>query len=410
MDVASLCPLPVGVVRFRSPRRSLTVVVKMSLSLAGPEVALADPQEPLSLDRPFEGPHLGEAGELYYPSDFSPRKARCDVLLVGSARALEPASVIQARLRVGELDRRFVALSGAPSPLIPLRSVYLREGVDPSSKLVTTAPLALGSPERPSPPSAYPLGLGGVPTEPLAVDFDYGVFNAAPRAQQVSVIRTGGALKLDGLLAGKPSARLDMPSDRPRVYCPRWDAALGGGVKAPLTEVLLRCDTLWIDVDRALCSMTWRGEVAIPDGAGEPPFLVVTLAPYGLNESVREVEARVLGASKRRAVEASDLTTDSDEAGRTALPFRLPPELLARSALPFRPSSGKAADVAPKAPTPAVQAAPQDEPIEIISDEMIITAEEEDSATRTTGPVRLVGPSSAVFPFQASPPQGPKKR
>ena len=80
VDVAALCPLPVGIVAWQSPGRVLTVIVKATFSLGmNGVVTLAPVQEPLSLDRPSR---LGADDELEYASDFAPLKARADVVMV----------------------------------------------------------------------------------------------------------------------------------------------------------------------------------------------------------------------------------------------------------------------------------------------------------------------------------------
>ena len=79
VDVASLCPLPVGVVSWQSPGRVLSVIVKATFAIAKDgAVTLSPVQEPLCLDR--KSP-LGTDDELQYASDFAPLKARADVLL-----------------------------------------------------------------------------------------------------------------------------------------------------------------------------------------------------------------------------------------------------------------------------------------------------------------------------------------
>jgi hypothetical protein len=72
MWTALLGPFSVGVVRWRSPRPSLTVIVKVTLSLAsdGP-MQLAATQLGLATDAIGSSP---ADDELEFPSDFAPRK------------------------------------------------------------------------------------------------------------------------------------------------------------------------------------------------------------------------------------------------------------------------------------------------------------------------------------------------
>src|SRR4051812_12301557 len=108
MIVLSLCPFPVGVVPWASPIPTLTVIVKATFNLAKDgEAAIVPAQEPLTLDRPSP---FGLA-ELEAASDFAPRKARADVLLVGYAHAESAATMIPARLVVDQMRWSFVAVT-----------------------------------------------------------------------------------------------------------------------------------------------------------------------------------------------------------------------------------------------------------------------------------------------------------
>ena len=85
LRVARLCPLPIGVLAWRAPEPTLTVVVKATFLLgADGKSTLAAEQEPLWLDRPIAG---GSFGDLDRACDFVPPKARVDVLLTGHAYA-----------------------------------------------------------------------------------------------------------------------------------------------------------------------------------------------------------------------------------------------------------------------------------------------------------------------------------
>lgn len=301
MKVASLCSFPVGVVRWRSPAPSLTVVVKVTLSLATQEASIADRQEPLSLDRRRAGsPEL----ELHYPSDFVPKKARSDVLLVGHARAPVPSRAIEARLAVGDFEKRFFAVSAEPSRQIRLRDEDLRMS---SSE---------GGPRASVGPRAPKEGEGGALLRwdallrtPLVEGFDFGVFNAAPRDQQVASLDAGLRLSLEGLLPGARPAELWLSGERPRIYA----VARGGAHAGPLIEIPLACDTLWIDVDRALCALSWRGSLTVNDGREMPSQLVATSAPTWMVEHPSSVIDRLREANVVRAVEASDLAPSASD-------------------------------------------------------------------------------------------------
>lgn len=315
MDIASLCPLPIGVLAWRAPRPALSVIVKMTLHLSGSEPSLLDPQENLSLDRrsPVGAPH-----ELLYASDFAPKKARCDVLLTGHARSEVPSRVIPARLRAGSVERRFFALAAEPSMEIPLSATYLRAGESASSGDVSVGPSDALAPSRAARSALASLDPNGLPLAPLPPDFDFTAFNAAPPEQQLNQMPV--AIELDALLPGAPRQRIDFPSERPRVY-----AFVNDRGARPIREVPLRCDTLWIDTDRAICSLVFRGIIELAT-EGDVPRLALTLAPFGLPERAKDLERRLDGAPRVRAAEASDFRPSHaiDEETTSALSAKTP--------------------------------------------------------------------------------------
>jgi hypothetical protein len=292
----------------------------MTLSLEGAEPSLLDPQEPLSLDRPSG---IGAPHELLYASDFVPKKARVDVLLAGHARSSTPSRRIPVRFCAGDLERCFFALAAEPSEEIPLSATYLRAGEAPASGGVSVGPTDVSSPDRARLLGRASLGPGGVPLAPLPADFDFGAFNAAPPEQQIDELPPGAVIELDALLPGQPHRVLTLPSERPRVYVLAKDAKNAGdassvkgaknaNTKAPgargrtLFEVPLRCDTLWIDADRALCSLVWRGVIELAGDGAALPELAVSLAAFGLAERISDLERRLESAPRVRAAEASD--------------------------------------------------------------------------------------------------------
>lgn len=92
-----------------SGRELLVVVVKGTFVLpkAGEPVRLADEQLPLVMADTFTG-EPGFSAPVH-EIDYAPRKAACDVLLVGSARAPEGRQVTRQRVgvRVGPMEKQF---------------------------------------------------------------------------------------------------------------------------------------------------------------------------------------------------------------------------------------------------------------------------------------------------------------
>src|SRR5262249_41135992 len=92
----------------------------------------------------------------------------------------------------------------------------------------------------------------GPRTGPVPRGFDYGFFNAAPRDQQLDFLRAGARVVLEHLNADHPRLETRLPTVRPRAFLleKRAERAI---------DVAMRCDTVWIDTDRAVVALTWRG-------------------------------------------------------------------------------------------------------------------------------------------------------
>jgi hypothetical protein len=287
MDVIALCSLPVGIVRWRSGN-ALTVVVKATVVIdRDGEARLAEVQEPLHPDVPYPG---SEIGELQRASDFAPVKARADIQIVGHARPGSPSARVEARISAGAWAKRFLVVAPAPDTAIPLLAASLR-GHDGRPERV--APVAPSSPER-----AALAGAGGLDAEgfPLPsarrVAFDF--HNASPRDQQIDAIAPDLLLTIEGLLPSGPR-RVRLPGVEPRVL-----AAWGGDA---MEAVELSCDTLLIDLDWEICSLTWRGRIPSAPPQNEPTELVVALSSRSAKVTWSRVLAELDTATRTRAVE-----------------------------------------------------------------------------------------------------------
>jgi hypothetical protein len=265
LRVARLCALPIGVLAWRAPEPTLTVVVKATFLLgADGKSTLAAEQEPLWLDRPVVD---GAFGDLDRACDFVPPKARVDVLLTGHARAEAAMHVLPAGFAVDKLRRRVYATTDEPALETPLLPEYLRTATGEVTRVGARAMWA-GTLD-----GAAIVNDDGVPCAPIPRGFDYAVFNVAPPEQQLETLSLTAQIVLDGLgPGGRRTARL--PGIRPRVFVL---SGSGFGGARPPDEVVLRCDTLWIDADRSLCTLVWRGVVATPPGQREAPALVLAL-------------------------------------------------------------------------------------------------------------------------------------
>jgi hypothetical protein len=263
LRVARLCPLPIGVLAWRAPEPTLTVIVKATFLLgADGKATLAAEQEPLWLDRPIVG---GSFGDLDRACDFVPQKARVDVLLTGHAHAEAAMHVLPAGFAVDKLRRRVYATTEEPAVTTPLLPEYLRTATGEVTRVGARAMWA-GTLD-----GAAIVNDDGVPCAPIPRGFDYTAFNVAPPEQQLEMLSLTAQIVLDGLgPGGRRTARL--PGIKPRVFTL---SGSGFGGARPPDEVVLRCDTIWIDADRSLCTLVWRGVIPTPPSAREAPSLVL---------------------------------------------------------------------------------------------------------------------------------------
>jgi hypothetical protein len=359
MDVVSASPLPVASLLWQ-PQPSawaLTVVCRATFALCpGESVLAADQEHPNELDDHWDDDpnrSLRAAGDLV------PMKTRADVTLVGHAFApgRVPVRSLVAHIIVGELSKSVEVVAdrffdqdgalhdGAPFTRMPL--VYERAAggvgtvnpvgvsgvsnrygrialpnLQPPGIVVSSlddyiAPVGFG-PLAPSWPSRRErLGraaTSGTPPDlrrPLPDDLDPQYFNHAPRDQQVQLLREKERLVLENLHPEHPRFVTDLPGLRPRAFVERQ------GRSQP---VPLRCDTLWIDTDRSLCTLSWRAQIPLqhPEEEGR---VVVSLDTPG--QSGKELSQ--LGRLQLRAPDSTvDTWVPSDRAAAPAADKVLP--------------------------------------------------------------------------------------
>jgi hypothetical protein len=302
MDVVSLGPFRVGsIVWQRKPGAwVLTAVCKVTFELRPDESPLADEQDSIN----EEDNHWNDdrSRSLYAPSDLVPFKPRPEVLLVGSAFAprKEPVHALTARLFVGDVDKSIEvfgdrsmsrdgqvrtgapftkmalryekAAGGASNPvgvrldatstmhgsvqlpnLQPPDTADLRSGIAP----IGFGPIAASWPERLA--KLGPLA-GAWPTDrwnerPIPEGLNPTFFNAAPADQELEALLDRQLIILENLHPEHPRLVTSLPGLRPKALIERPGAA---------PEALeITADTLWIDTDRALCTVVWRGQVLL---------------------------------------------------------------------------------------------------------------------------------------------------
>ncbi|APR84586.1 Uracil-DNA glycosylase, family 4 [Minicystis rosea] len=324
MELVPLCPFEVGAFLWEAQpgQSSLTIVVKGTFTLAPGELRVAPAQDPLAEERHLDDNALAS---LHWPGDFAPVKRKVDVTLVGHAYAPGGHAIdsLEARLSVGDL-RKTVRVSGdrtwtrdaslqlvpsAPAPFVRMPLRYERAalsadnpaGFDRNLEAKAGAP-ALPNLERvegsgipcfgPISPQwrsrrrvldeasmFWAYGVARAPREdappigPAPPRFDFAFFNAAPPDQQIDLLRAGAPIVLDHLHPDHPRLEARVPAMRPQVF----RVPPQGRVE----EIILRCDTLWIDTDRSVVVLTWRGLAEAPNGADGVGTLVMDADPEG---------------------------------------------------------------------------------------------------------------------------------
>lgn len=285
-------------------RKSLTIVCKATYELRPDISPLAREQE----DIHAEDVHWGgdPRHSLRAPSDFVPFKQRADVLVTGHAYAPEGRTVrsLRAHLAVGALkkvisvygDRSFLptgelsepaefnkvplcwerAAGGAGTvnpvgvtvnPFVFNKAWRWAPNIQPPEIFVATArdpfppagmgPLAPTWPDRLKKLGRFAVSWDhrGWSAHPLPGDVDAGYFNSAPPDQQAETIAPDERIELQNLHPAYPRLVTRLDGVVPHAVLRRPNH--------PDHPLNLRCDTLWIDTDRGICCLTWRGSIAL---------------------------------------------------------------------------------------------------------------------------------------------------
>ncbi len=231
MDLVTLCPLATSKIVWQahSGAFALTVIVKATFVLNPGMSTLASEQQPIAERCQFhdDDPRRG----VHVPCEVVPYKPRADVVLVGRAYApdKQSASSLVTRVVVGDMHKaiemRFDGSSTWPGRTKGFGSL-------------STSSLA-----------------DGWNNKPLPVKFDPRFFQIAPPDQQVAEIRPDERIILENLHPAHPQLVTSLPNLHPRAVA---DRATG-----EREEVKLVGDTLWIDTDRGVCCVVWRGRMGL---------------------------------------------------------------------------------------------------------------------------------------------------
>ena len=317
MEVVSRSSLPSSSLVWQSAPGAwtLTFVVKATFQLQPGQATLDASQEPIG----DEDSHWDDdpRRSLYAASDLEPVKQHVDVVLVGSAFAPQgqPVRSLLARLSLGEIDKTIevhpdrvltpegACVEGSAFARMSLSYERAAGGLETANPIGVRADArdAYGRIKLPNllPPGVAvvsssaplpPVGFGPVPptwplrwaklgrhasswapgwlhAAPLPEDLERSFFNAAPADQQLAELPEDARLVLENLHPQIPRLVTQLPALQPR-------ATLEG--RGGHHALMLRCDTLWIDTDRGLATMTYRGQLAL-DRVDEPGRIVITL-------------------------------------------------------------------------------------------------------------------------------------
>ncbi|HRI71116.1 MAG TPA: DUF2169 domain-containing protein, partial [Polyangium sp.] len=321
MEIVSHCPLLVASRPYRTVRgaRFVLVICKGTFQLTPSTATFGAAPEPIhEIDQRWDDK---PDRSVFAPSDIVPFKRDADVVLVGHAFAPggQPARSIMTRLCVGDVDKcvevfgdrlytphgelrdgpkisrarlRYERAVGGPGTTNPVGMRHDKKDLFGSIAMASLQPpgLHVTRPDELSEPVGYGPIAPDWPTrtsrlghwaatfspthwfdDALPDDIDPSFFNVAPPDQRLREIRPDERIVLEGLMADQPRFVTQLPSLLPQAVVERVN-----GKRDPLR---LRADTLWIDTNRRLCTVTWRASLALTQPADTGRIVVTLGAP-----------------------------------------------------------------------------------------------------------------------------------
>lgn len=276
----------------------VTAVLKAAYRFSDDVLVPHQPPRFAPLDR-YHGDDA--ATHVVMSGDAVPRREHVDVTALGHAEAIATSAVRLAVLWEGDplIDRTLHIQRAAggllgPSEPVPLTYEFALGGPGNSDNPIgTTTASVLDAREAARPASFGPIAatwpcrsqhVGGMPPPPgwsmdLPDPFDWQYFQAAPPDQQVTRLEGDETVVLEGFAASPKSTgnrprRIALPGLRPHGVLFADDTAL------PLDW---RADSLHIDVDSEVMTLSWRAERQLVDRASlDSHLLVGGVATHGL--------------------------------------------------------------------------------------------------------------------------------
>lgn len=362
----------------------------------------------------------------------APLKRWPEVLVTGHVHAPDgkPATTLTARLAVGDLDKAIQVqgdrwltregqmLGAAPFTRMPLRwdraaggpgtwnpkgmpvgadapsddrgrlalPSFEPAGVHVSSRSDVIPPVGLGPLAPESPMRAERLGRhapgwshAAWSARPLAEDFDFAYFNAAPHDQILAALAGDERIVLEHL-----HPRYARLTTYLRVVPPSASAGFGGAAH----EIRLACDTLSIDTDRGIAELVWRGQLALdrPDREG----------------MIMVIEDRAAGASSKPHTATAVLAEPRATSGaKSSVVTTMAPSAPARPVVPFQPQAPGMPVVLPQAPV--VMPAPRNASVVMTMAPTPARAERPLPFAQTPVPAPRFGPPPDLPPVAPAP-------
>jgi hypothetical protein len=222
-------------------RLYLTAVVKATFALAAGGAMTPRAPEPIAVDEQEDASGLRNAGDLV------PLRRRVDVVVTGHALAIRGAgeALVPGRFSVVRDGAEVLAASIHVSPEAPPGTVRYT-GVGPLSRRWPTRSRLLGE---------HDLRRFEGATIDLPPVFDDAYFQAAPPGQRLDALRGDEQIVFEGPGGRRFEARLPGVGAAATLHGPTVHAE---GEPLPLA-----IDTLHVDLDQAVCNVTWRGATTV---------------------------------------------------------------------------------------------------------------------------------------------------
>jgi hypothetical protein len=384
--------------RGRRGELQCSVIVKTTYLLRQGTCPVADRPDPIwTTDLYWESSPLRS---VRVPSDLAPLKHAPEVTLVGHAYSPdgEPRDHLAVRLAVGDIDKsldvfppRGFSLDGAlevnTATRMPLGYERAAGGPDTENPVgvdtevldergVRHAPSVLhaGHSYERLDDIALPAGFGpiaavwparvqrlrredlfwlGEPAvKPMPHGFDSRFFQVAPLDQWLTEpLRSDERIVLENLVPNRERLVTNLKAMVPHAAVVMWKTM----------QVSLTPDTLFIDTDRAIVTLTWRGSVEVGEGA-LPSKLVVTRAGGPAIEDAVSVTTKTPEIATADTIERTQPLT----VPRSLKPRSLtPPPSMASRTIPAPAGSDEVASVRAGLlpPPPSIRSAPPPSPV-----------------------------------------------